>query len=76
MSLLEIAGNVAGVNRSKLEGDIDSAKTKQALLDNRALAEKLGIAQTPGYIIGEYLLKQPIGPEDLEAVIKAIREKK
>lgn len=76
MSLLEIAANVPGVNRSKLEADIDSAKTKQALLDNKTLAEKLGIAQAPGYIIGQYLLKQPIGPEDLEAVIKAIREKK
>lgn len=76
MALLEIAANVPGVNRSKLEADIDSAKTKQALLDNRALAEKLGIAQAPGYVIGQYLLKQPIGPEDLEAVIKSVREKK
>lgn len=76
MSLLEIAGNVPGVNRSKLEAEIDSAKTKQTLLDNRVLAEKLGISQAPGYVVGEYLLKQPISAEDLEAVIKNIREKK
>lgn len=74
--LLDIAGNIPGVNRSKLDADIDSGKTKEALLNNRALAENLGITQSPGYIIGEYLLKQPIGPEDLEAVIKNIREKK
>lgn len=75
-SLLDIAGNIPGVNRSKLESDIDSGKTKEVLLSNRTLAEKLGISQAPGYIIGEYLLKQPIGPEDLDAVIKNIREKK
>jgi protein-disulfide isomerase len=75
-SLLDIAGNIPGVNRTKLEADIDAGKTKEALLSNRILAEKLGISQAPGYVIGDFLLKQPIGPEDLDAVIKNIRDKK
>lgn len=75
-SLLDIAGNIPGVNRSKLDSDVDAGKTKEVLLNNRTLAEKIGISQTPGHIIGEYLFMQPIGPEDLEAVIKNIREKK
>lgn len=75
-SLLDIAGNIPGVNRSKLDSDIEAGKTKEALLSNRTLAEKLGISEAPGYIIGDYLLKQPIGAEDLDAVIKNIREKK
>lgn len=74
--ILEIAANVPGVNRTKLESDMDSGKTKEALLGNRKLAENLGISQAPGYIIGDFLLKQPINPDDLDAVLKNIREKK
>jgi protein-disulfide isomerase len=74
--ILEIAANIPGVNRGKLEADIDSGKTKEALLGNRKLAENLGISQAPGYIIGDFLLKQPVNPDDLDAVIKNIRDKK
>lgn len=76
MSLMDIAGNIPGVNRTKLDADIEAAKTKEVIAGNRALAEKLGIQQAPGYIIGDFLLKQPIAPEDLELVIAKIREKK
>lgn len=76
ISLMDIAGNVPGVNRGKLDADVDAGKTKEAVVNNRALAEKLGITQAPGYIIGEFLLKQPIAPEDLELVINKTREKK
>jgi len=75
-TLMDIAGNIPGVNRTKLDTDIDAAKTKESISSNRALAEKLGISQAPGYIIGDYLLKQPITPEDLDAVIAKLREKK
>lgn len=75
-SVMDIAGNIPGVNRSKLEADIDSAKTKEAVASNRSLAEKLGISQAPGYIISDFLLKQPITPEDLDLVIAKVREKK
>jgi protein-disulfide isomerase len=75
-ALMDIAGNIPGVNRSKLETDIDSAKIKELIANNRVLAEKLGITQTPGYIIGDFLLKQPISPEDLDLVIAKLREKK
>ncbi len=74
--VLEIAANIPGVNREKLEADTDSGKTKEALLGNRKLAENLGVSQAPGYIIGDFLIKQPISPDDLDAVIKNIREKK
>lgn len=74
--ILEIAANVSGVNRGKLESDMDSGKTKEALLSNRKLAENLGIAQAPGYIMGEFLIKQPISPDDFDAVLNNIRTKK
>lgn len=74
--ILETAANIPGVNRAKLESDMDSGKTKEALLGNRKLAENLGISQAPSYIIGDFLLKQPINPDDLDAVLKNIREKK
>lgn len=75
-SLMDIAGNVPGVNRSKLDADVDAGKTKEAILNNRALAEKLGITQAPGYVLGDFLLKQPITPEQLDMVIQNVREKK
>ncbi len=75
-SLMDIAGNLPGVNRTKLEADVDAADTKEALLNNRSLAEKLGITQVPGYVVGDFLLKQAITPEDLDLVLKKIREQK
>lgn len=74
-SLMDIAGNIAGVNRTKLEVDMDSAEVKEAVLANRALADKLGVVNTPGYVVGDFLLKQTITQEDLDAVLKKIREK-
>lgn len=75
-SLMDIAGNISGVNRTKLESDMDSSAVKEAILNNRALADKLGIVNTPGYVVGDFLLKQAITQEDLEAVLKKLREKK
>lgn len=74
--LMDIAGNVPGVNRTKLEADIDAAATKEAINKNRQFAAKLKISQAPGYVIGDFLLKQPISPKDLDLVIKKLREKK
>lgn len=75
-SLMDTAANVPGVNRTKLDADVDAGKTKEALLSNRTLADKLGITQAPGYLIGDFLLKQLISADDLELVITKIREPK
>lgn len=74
--LMDIAANIPGVNRAKLESDVDAAATKEAVLNNRQVAGKLEINQAPGYVIGDFLLKQPISPQDLDMVIAKLREKK
>lgn len=74
--IMDIAGNIPGVNRGKLEADMDAAATKESVMKNRQLAGKLQISQAPGFVIGNFLLKQPISPKDLDLVIKKLREKK
>lgn len=47
----------------KLQKDMDDPSVKQALEENKALAEKLGLQGTPLYLIGDKVL--PGAPDDL-----------
>jgi protein-disulfide isomerase len=52
-----------GLDVEKLEKDMDDPSVKQALEENKDLAQKLGLQGTPLYLIGDRVV--PGAPDDL-----------
>lgn len=75
-ALTRILQSIKGLDSERLNKDMNSSDVAKALSNDRVLAEKLGIQKSPGYIIGEFLLKQPINSDDVDAVIREIRKHK
>jgi protein-disulfide isomerase len=74
--LITLAAAASGIDRGKIEAVLDSASVKEMLLRNRALAEKLGITQAPGFVVGEILLKQAITAEQMKMLLENLRAQK
>ena len=75
-ALTRILQSIKGLDSERLNKDMNSSDVAKALSNDRVLAEKLGIQESPGYIMGDFLLKQPISFEDVGAVIQVIRRHK
>jgi protein-disulfide isomerase len=63
----------AGLDVKKLKADMASPKVEQVLRDNLALADKLGIQGTPGFIIGDELVPGAVPLEGLRQMVKQAR---
>ena len=63
-----------GLDTKKLKEDSESEKVTAALDANRELAQSIGVSGTPGFIIGDQVVKGYIPYEQMEEIITQIRE--
>jgi protein-disulfide isomerase len=63
----------AGLKLDRLKADMATPKTEKVLSDNHALAEKLGIQGTPGFVIGDQIVPGAVPLESLRQLVKAAR---
>ena len=67
-SVLKIAAKT-GLNAKRLEADMADPKWKTVIAKNRALARELGIAGTPGFIVGNELVPGALDLNGLKELI-------
>lgn len=70
--IFRMAGE-AGLDVRKLKTDMAAPKVEQALRSNHALANKLGIQGTPGFVIGDELVPGAIPLETMRSLVKQAR---
>lgn len=63
----------AGLDTKKLKADMADPKVEQVLRANLALADKLGIQGTPGFVIGEQLIPGAISLDSMRQLVKQAR---
>lgn len=63
----------AGLDVKRLKADMALPKVEQALRSNLALADKLGIQGTPGFVIGKELVPGAIPLETMRQLVKQAR---
>lgn len=63
----------AGLKLDRLKTDMASAKTEKVIRDNLALAQKLGINGTPGFVIGDELVPGAIPLDAMRQLVKQAR---
>jgi protein-disulfide isomerase len=62
-----------GVDMAKLQKDVESAETRNALQENMALGDKLNLTGTPAFIIGEAVIPGAVGIEPLKQLVDNVR---
>jgi len=63
----------SGLDVTKLKADMAAPKVEQVIRANLALAEKLGINGTPGFVIGQELIPGAISLESMRKLVQAAR---
>lgn len=63
----------SGLDVTKLKADMAAPKVEQVIRANLALAEKLGINGTPGFVIGQELIPGAISLESMRQLVQAAR---
>jgi len=63
----------AGLDVAKLKTDMQAPKVEAALRANLALADRLGIQGTPGFVIGDELVPGAVSLDSLRQLVKAAR---
>lgn len=63
----------AGLDTKKLKADMASPKVEQVLRANLALANKLGVQGTPGFVIGDTLVPGAIPLDSMRQLVKEAR---
>lgn len=70
--IFRLAGE-SGLNVARLKTDMAAPRTDQILRQNHALAEKLGIQGTPGFVVGRELIPGAVSLDTLRQLVKAAR---
>lgn len=70
--VFRLAGSV-GLDVERLKKDMASPKVSQVIERNLALAQKIGVDGTPGFVIGEQLIPGAIPLETMRQVVKQQR---
>ena len=70
--IFRMAGE-AGLDLKKLKADMQAPKVEAVLRANLALADKLGIQGTPGFVIGDQLIPGAVSLDTLRHMVKAAR---
>lgn len=70
--IFRMAG-AAGLDVAKLKTDMQAPKVEAVLRANLALADKLGIQGTPGFVIGDQLIPGAVSLDTLRQMVKATR---
>ncbi|HEX6956880.1 MAG TPA: thioredoxin domain-containing protein [Ferrovibrio sp.] len=63
----------AGLDVTALKADMEDPRVEQALRANLALAQKLGIEGTPGFIVGGELIPGAVSLDSLRQLVKQAR---
>ena len=63
-----------GIDIEQLKVEMNNPKIKDQLLQNRKIAELLGLNGTPAFIIGDIIYPGAIDKEKLKKMIKNFRE--
>ena len=71
-SVMAIAEGI-GLDRERLEADMQSEHIERELQENLALAQALGITGTPAFIIGDQIIPGAVSASRLAAVVKRVR---
>ena len=62
-----------GLDMAKLQKDVESTETRNALQENMALGDKLSLTGTPAFIIGEAVIPGAVGLEPLKQLVDNVR---
>lgn len=73
---IRMAAEQAGVDWARLEQDLEARKTdiNRLLARNAAQAAQLGLAGTPGMLVGRYRVPGALDPQRLREVVRLARE--
>jgi protein-disulfide isomerase len=63
-----------GLDMARLQKDLESAEVRNALQENMALGDKLGLTGTPAFIIGESVIPGAVGLDPLKQVVANVRQ--
>ncbi|WP_298726771.1 DsbA family protein [uncultured Ferrovibrio sp.] len=63
----------AGLDTRKLKADMANPKVEQVLRANLALAQKLGVQGTPGFVIGDMLIPGAISLDSMRQLVRQAR---
>jgi protein-disulfide isomerase len=74
-NVLAIAKQV-GLNTEQLNKDMQDPTLNEIIVRNQALARELGINGTPGFIVGTELVPGAIELNDLQNLVRQVRQKK
>jgi protein-disulfide isomerase len=74
-TILKIATAV-GLDKERLNTDMQAPTILAIIEDNRALARELGINGTPGFIVGTELVPGALELKDLQNLIRQVRQEK
>ena len=62
-----------GLDMDKLQKEVESTETRNALQENMALGDKLSLTGTPAFIIGEAVIPGAVGLEPLKQLVDNVR---
>lgn len=73
---IRMAADQAGVDWARLQQDLETRKTdiNRLLVRNGAQAAQLGLAGTPGMLVGRYRVPGALDPQRLREVVRLARE--
>jgi len=72
-TIFRLAGSV-GLDTERLKKDMDTPEVQQVIGANLALAEKLGIRGTPGFVIGQQIVPGAIKLDDMKKLVAEARK--
>lgn len=72
-TILKLASSV-GVDTDRLKKDMESPEVQQAIGANLALAERLGIRGTPGFVVGDRIVPGAIKFDDMKKLVAEARK--
>jgi protein-disulfide isomerase len=63
-----------GLDMARLQKDVSGTDVRDALQENAALGDKLGLTGTPAFIVGEEVISGAVGLEPLKQVVASVRQ--
>lgn len=63
-----------GVDVARLQKDMEGPEVRNALQENMALGDRLGLTGTPAFIIGETVIPGAVGVDPLKQVVTNVRQ--
>jgi protein-disulfide isomerase len=74
-AVLEDTAKKVGLNVEQLKRDKDDPSVAQAMDDNLKMASVIGISGTPGFVVGDQLIRGYVGLDGIREAVAAARKK-